>query len=66
MASNSYNSSSKEIDFNLKEEVMRFAKHWKWFVLSIFFFISFAVVHLRYAQVLYVSNVNVIFKTPIK
>lgn len=51
-----------EDSLNLKEEALKYVVHWKWFLVSIFFFLSIAYISLRYATPIYKSKTTILLK----
>ncbi|MFS4481918.1 GumC family protein [Hyunsoonleella sp. 2307UL5-6] len=48
-----------QTDFNLKKAIFRYAKHWKWFILSAFVFSVLAYFHLRYTEPVYSAQAKI-------
>lgn len=49
-------------NFNIKEEVVKYLKHWKWFVLGIFVALLVAFLYLRYTVANYKAVATILVK----
>lgn len=49
-------------NFNIKEEVVKYLKHWKWFVLGIFIALLAAFLYLRYTVANYKAVATILVK----
>lgn len=49
-------------NINIKEEVLKYISHWRWFVVGVFITIVCSFLYLRYATKIYQSNTTVLIK----
>lgn len=59
---NSYSNSDIESSFNIKEIVLKYLEHWRWFLLSVFFFIALGKIYLRYSVPVYSASTSILIK----
>ena len=60
---NSYTSDSiEESNINIKEILSKYLVHWKWFLLSVFFFLIIAKLYLRYSVPVYSASTSLLIK----
>ncbi|NHN26160.1 polysaccharide biosynthesis tyrosine autokinase [Flavobacterium jejuense] len=54
--------SQNQINFNIKEEIEKYLKHWKWFLLGLFLAILSAFLYLRYTIASYKAVATILVK----
>ena len=57
-----YSFDNKEENIDIKEEILKYASHWRWFVLSAFVTLVLAFLYLRYAENKYPSHTTILIK----
>jgi uncharacterized protein involved in exopolysaccharide biosynthesis len=49
-------------DFNIKDQLFYYFQYWKWFVISVLFFLSISFIYLRYYIVDYGGSTTILIK----
>ncbi len=57
-----YSFDNKEENIDIKEEVLKYTSHWRWFILSVFVTLVLAFLYLRYAENKYPSHTTILIK----
>jgi len=57
-----YSFDNKEENINIKEEILKYAIHWRWFVLGGFVALVVAFIYLRYAESKYQTQTTILIK----
>lgn len=57
-----YSLDNKEENINIKEEVLKYASHWRWFILGALVTLVLAFLYLRYAENKYSSHTTILIK----
>ncbi len=52
----------KESTINLKEEILKYLVHWRWFVLSVFLALICAVLYIRFTPKSYITATKILIK----
>ena len=55
----SFNNSSSEIDFNLKKEIFKYLTFWKFFLMSITFFLFISFFYIKYTNDVFFSSAKI-------
>lgn len=53
---------NQDEDFNLRDTLEQYLKHWQWFVLAICFSITIAYIYLRYSKPQYQAGMTILVK----
>lgn len=56
-------STSDNSELNIKSILLKYTKHWKWFVLSVLMFFLMGKIYLRYSQPIYSANAKILIKS---
>ena len=57
-----YSLDNKEENINIKEEVLKYTSHWRWFILGALVTLVLAFLYLRYAENKYSSHTTILIK----